>query len=85
MKEKICQNCVDNDEISKYSKMLNKKEQHNEEETNNTVNIDIQTEITTEEKEIENLKVLLEEKENQYIRRDTMKTKQNKKNEMKTL
>ena len=33
-----------------------------EEETNNTVNIDIQTEITTEEKEIENLKEL-EEKE----------------------
>ena len=47
-----CQNCVDNDEIPKYTKILNKKkEKHNRKE------------ITTEEKEIENLKVLLEEKE----------------------
>ena len=57
------QNCVDNDEMSKYTKILNKQEQYNERETNNTVNFDIQREITTEEKEIENLKVLLEEKE----------------------
>ena len=57
-----CQNCVDNDEISKCTKILKKKE-HNEEEVNSTVNIDVQTEITTEQKEIENLKVLLEEKE----------------------
>ena len=58
-----CQNCVDNDEISKYTKILKKNEQHNEGEINSTVNIDAQTEITTEQKEIENLKVLLEEKE----------------------
>ena len=58
-----CQNCVDNDEISKYTKILKKNEQHNEGEINSTVNIDVQTEITTEPKEIENLKVLLEEKE----------------------
>ena len=46
-----CQNCVDNDEISKYTKILNKKkEKHNEEETNNTVDIDLETEIATEEK-----------------------------------
>ena len=51
------------DEISKYTQILNKKEQHNEEKTNNTLNIDMQTEITTEKKEIENLKILLEEKE----------------------
>ena len=37
-----CQNCVDNDEISKYTKILKKKEQHNEGETNSTVNIDTQ-------------------------------------------
>ena len=49
--------------MSKYTKILNKQEQYNERETNNTVNFDIQREITTEEKEIENLKVLLEEKE----------------------
>ena len=59
----LCQNFVGKDEISKYTKILNKKEQHNEEKTNNTVNIDIQIEITTEQKEIENLKILLEEKE----------------------
>ena len=58
-----CQNCVDNDEISKYTKILKKNEQHSEGEINSTVNIDVQTEITTEQKEIENLKVLLEEKE----------------------
>ena len=58
-----CQNCVDNDEISKCTKLLKEKEQHNEGEINSTVNIDVQTEITTEQKEIENLKVLLEEKE----------------------
>ena len=52
------QNCVDNDEISKCTKILKKKEKHDEGETNSTVNIDvqIQTEITTEQKEIENLK-----------------------------
>ena len=43
--------------------MLNKDEWHNKGETNNTVNIDIQTKVTTEEKEIENLKVLLGEKQ----------------------
>ena len=68
-----CQNCVGNDEISKYTKMFNKKELYNEEEINNTVNIEIQIEITTEEKEMKNLlsienllksmKLLLEEKE----------------------
>ena len=58
-----CQNCVDNDEINKCTKILKKKEQHTEREINSTVNIDVQTEITTEQKEIENLKVLLEEKE----------------------
>ena len=58
-----CQNCVDNDEISKYTEILNKKEQHNEEESNNKVNIYIQTVITAEEKEIKNLKVIHEEKE----------------------
>ena len=68
-----CQNCVGNDEISKYTKMFNKKEQYNEEEINNTVNIEIQIEITIEEKEMKNLlsienllksmKLLLEEKE----------------------
>ena len=58
-----CQNCADNDEISKYTKMLNRDEWHNKGETNNTVNIDIQTKVTTEEKEIENLKVLLGEKQ----------------------
>ena len=58
-----CQNCVDNDEISKCTKLLKEKEQHNEGEINSTVNINVQTEITTEPKEIENLKVLLEEKE----------------------
>ena len=47
-----CRNCVDKDEISKYTKILNKKEQHYEEKTNNTVNIDIQTEITTEKKKL---------------------------------
>ena len=57
------QNCVDNDEISKCTKILKKKEKHNEGEINSTVNIDVQTEITAEQKEIENLKVLLEEKE----------------------
>ena len=36
-----CQNYLDNDEISKYTKILNKKEQDNEKETNNTVNIDV--------------------------------------------
>ena len=34
-------NYLDNDEISKYTKILNKKEQDNEKETNNTVNIDV--------------------------------------------
>ena len=58
-----CQNCVNNDEISEYTKILKKKEQHNEGESNSTINNDVQTEITTEQKEIENLKVLLEEKE----------------------
>ena len=58
-----CQICVGNDEISKYTKIIKKKEQHNEGEINTTVNIDVQTEITTEQKEIKNLKVLLEEKE----------------------
>ena len=57
------QNCVDNDEINKCTKILKRKEQHTEREINSTVNIDVQTEITTEQKEIENLKVLLEEKE----------------------
>ena len=57
-----CQNFVDN-EISKCTKVLKKKEQHNEGEVNSTANTGVQTEITTEQKEIENLKVLLEEKE----------------------
>ena len=57
-----CQNCVDNNEINKHTKIL-KKEQQNEGETNNTVNADIQTDITTKDREMENLKVLFEEKE----------------------
>ena len=50
------QNCVDNDEINKCTKILKKKEQHTEREINSTVNIDVQTEITTEQKEIKNYK-----------------------------
>ena len=64
-----CQNCVDIDEISKYNKIPNKKEQHNKGETNNIVNIDIQTEITTVKKEIENLKVT----QNQHLGRKKIK------------
>ena len=45
-----CRNCVDKDEISKYTKILNKKEQRNEEKTNNTVNIDIQTDHNRKKK-----------------------------------
>ena len=37
-----CQNCVNNNEISKYTKILKKKEQHNEGESNSTINIDVQ-------------------------------------------
>ena len=51
-----CQNCVDNGEISKYTKIL-KKKKHNEGEINNTVNIGITSEITAEQKEFENLKL----------------------------
>ena len=50
------QNCVDNDEINKCTKILKRKEQHTEREINSTVNIDVQTEITTEQKDIENYK-----------------------------
>ena len=50
------QNCVDNDEINKCTKILKRKEQHTEREINSTVNIDVQTEITTEQKEIKNYK-----------------------------
>ena len=68
-------NCVDNDETSKYTNILKKKEQHNEGEIDSTVNIVIQTEILTEQNEIENLKVLLEEKKHK-IKKHNQKMKQ---------
>ena len=48
--------------ISKYTKIPNKKKEK-QWRRNNTNSADIQTEITTEVNKIENLKVLLEEKE----------------------
>ena len=47
-----CRNCVDKGEISKYTKILNKKKQRNEEKTNNTVNIDIETDHNRKKKNL---------------------------------
>ena len=70
------QNCVDNDEINKCTKILKRKEQHTEREINSTVNIDVQTEITTEQKDIENYK-------NEKKSKPTQLNKKNRRNTCK--